>query len=114
MQLMPATARSLGVTDPFDPAQNVDGGTRHLGSLIAHYSGDLTKALAAYNAGQGAVARHRGVPPYRETQAYVKKVLRRYNERKTAPAAPAATPATPPADSAPKGAAATVASAAAK
>jgi hypothetical protein len=78
MQLMPATASSLGVADAFDPEQNLDGGVRHLGSLLTLYDGDLTRALAAYNAGQGAVARHNGVPPYAETRAYVKKVLSRY------------------------------------
>ena len=78
MQLMPGTSRELGVADPLDPEQNLDGGVRHLGALLTLYDGDLTRALAAYNAGQGAVARHDGVPPYRETQAYVKKVLARY------------------------------------
>ena len=78
MQLMPKTASSLGVTDAFDPAQNLDGGTRHLGQLLTLYGGDLTRALAAYNAGEGAVHRHGGVPPYRETRAYVKRVLERY------------------------------------
>jgi soluble lytic murein transglycosylase-like protein len=78
MQLMPATAASLGVTDAFDAAQNLDGGSRHLAALVQSYAGDLTKALAAYNAGAGAVARHGGVPPYRETQDYVAKVLKRY------------------------------------
>jgi soluble lytic murein transglycosylase-like protein len=78
MQLMPATAESLGVQDAFDPAQNLDGGTRHLGQLLARYDGDVERALAAYNAGEGAVHRHHGVPPYRETRAYVKKVLERY------------------------------------
>jgi soluble lytic murein transglycosylase-like protein len=78
MQLMPKTAASLGVTDAFDPAQNLDGGTRHLAALVAGYKGDLDRALAAYNAGAGAVARHGGIPPYRETQDYVAKVLRRY------------------------------------
>jgi soluble lytic murein transglycosylase-like protein len=82
MQLMPGTARSLGVEDPLDPAQNLDGGARHLGQLIELYNGDLVRALAAYNAGQGAVRRHGGVPPYRETRSYVKKVLDRYQEKK--------------------------------
>jgi soluble lytic murein transglycosylase-like protein len=77
MQLMPATARSLGVKDTFDPASNLDGGTRHLRALIERYDGDVKRALAAYNAGEGAVARHGGVPPYPETVAYVRKVLQR-------------------------------------
>ncbi len=81
MQLMPRTAASLGVADAFDPEQNVDAGVRHLESLVRLYGGDLTRALAAYNAGQGAVARHGGVPPYRETRAYVRKVLERYRAR---------------------------------
>jgi soluble lytic murein transglycosylase-like protein len=82
MQLMPATAASLGVKDAFDPVENLDGGSRHLGSLLTLYGGDLVNALAAYNAGAGAVARYRGVPPYRETRAYVKKVLERYQAAK--------------------------------
>jgi soluble lytic murein transglycosylase-like protein len=82
MQLMPRTAASLGVRDAFDPEQNVDAGVRHLEGLVRLYGGDLTRALAAYNAGQGAVARHGGVPPYRETRAYVRKVLERYREQK--------------------------------
>jgi len=77
MQLMPATAKSLGVKDSFDPADNVEGGTRHLRALIERYNGDVKRALAAYNAGEGAVARHGGVPPYPETVAYVRKVLER-------------------------------------
>jgi len=78
MQLMPATAAELGVKDAFDPGENLDGGARHLADLVRRYRGDLKKALAAYNAGAGAVARHGGVPPYGETRAYVASVLRRY------------------------------------
>jgi hypothetical protein len=78
MQLMPRTAREMGVADPFDPAANLDGGSRYLSSLVARYEGDLTRALAAYNAGMGAVARHGGVPPYAETRRYVQRVLGRY------------------------------------
>ena len=78
MQLMPRTAASLGVEDAFDPEQNLDGGVRHLGSLLAQYDGDVERALAAYNAGEGAVARHGGIPPFRETREYVKRVLERY------------------------------------
>ncbi len=78
MQLMPATAASLGVADAFDAAANVDGGARHLGALVARYGGDLKRALAAYNAGEGAVDQYRGVPPYAETRSYVSKVLSRY------------------------------------
>jgi soluble lytic murein transglycosylase-like protein len=78
MQLMPGTAAELGVVDAFDAAANLDAGTRRLLALLRHYRGDLRKALAAYNAGTAAVARHGGVPPYRETQEYVRRVLRRY------------------------------------
>jgi soluble lytic murein transglycosylase-like protein len=80
MQLMPATARALGV-DPRDADQNLMGGARYLGGLIRRYDGDLTLALAAYNAGPGAVDRHGGVPPYRETQLYVRAVLNRLGAR---------------------------------
>ena len=81
MQLMPGTARSLGVSDPLDPQQNLDGGVRHLSSLLALYRGDLGKALAAYNAGAGAVERWDGPPPFRETRDYVRRVLERYGDR---------------------------------
>lgn len=77
MQLMPGTARQLGVTDPFDPQQNVDAGVRHLKQLLDNYNGDVRLGLAAYNAGEGAVARNNGVPPYRETQDYVKRITNR-------------------------------------
>ena len=90
MQLMPATARELGVTDALDPAQNLDGGTRYLRMLMAQYGGDLGKALAAYNAGPGAVKRHGGVPPYRETHHYIDRVLKRYRSARRAKAQAAA------------------------
>ena len=77
MQLMPATAEQLGIQDPLRPVQNVRGGTRYLRLMIDRY-GDLERALAAYNAGPTAVDRHGGVPPYRETRDYVKRVLTYY------------------------------------
>lgn len=78
MQLIPATAQRYGVGNPFDPAQNVEGGTMHLKSLLDRYNGDLTKSLAAYNAGERAVDESRGVPSYPETQRYVRKVTNAY------------------------------------
>jgi len=77
MQLMPATARQLDA-DPRDTAQNIDAGARLLRELLIKYGGDVVKALSAYNAGEGAVDRYRGMPPYRETQDYVDKVIRTY------------------------------------
>ena len=79
MQLMPSTARSLGV-DPYDTRQNFRGGAVYLGVLLRHYDGDLVRALAAYNAGPGAVDRWGGVPPYKETRAYVAAVLDRMSQ----------------------------------
>lgn len=78
MQLIPATAERFGVRDPFDPAQNVEGGVKYLRWLLERYKGDLEKTLAAYNAGEGAVDRWGGVPNYAETRAYVQKVLDSY------------------------------------
>ena len=78
MQLMPATARDLNVRNPFDVEQNVDGGVRHFKGLLNNFNGDVSKSLAAYNAGAGAVTRHGGVPPYAETRDYVKKITKLY------------------------------------
>ena len=74
MQLMPSTLRQYAVDNPYDPAANIDAGTRHLRGLLDRFA--LKDALAAYNAGKGAVLRHGGVPPFAETEAYVSRVLR--------------------------------------
>jgi soluble lytic murein transglycosylase-like protein len=79
MQLMPATARSLGVANPFDPVQNVNAGTRYLSELLQEFGGNVQLALAAYNAGPAAVRQYGGIPPYPETQRYVKSVLQKLN-----------------------------------
>jgi soluble lytic murein transglycosylase-like protein len=80
MQLMPSTARELNVTNPFDVDQNVEGGVRHFKGLLDNFNGDVSKSLAAYNAGAGAVTRHGGVPPYAETRDYVKKITKLYGQ----------------------------------
>ncbi|KAB8178364.1 transglycosylase SLT domain-containing protein, partial [Lysobacter maris] len=74
MQLMPATARRFGVSDAFDATQNISGGVQYLAWLLRRFNGDLTLAAAGYNAGEGAVDKYNGVPPYRETQRYVQRV----------------------------------------
>ena len=92
MQLMPGTASDLGVGDAFDPAENISGGARYLAMLLRDYHGDVKLAAAAYNAGAGAVAKYGGVPPYAETQVYVKRVAllyQRYHDALAAHAAPA-------------------------
>jgi len=86
MQLMPQTAGQLGVGNSFDPEENVDGGVRYLRDLLLQYNGDAAKALAAYNAGPHRVQQYNGVPPYRETHAYVARVINDYNRKKTAEA----------------------------
>lgn len=90
MQLMPSTARQLGVTNPFDPQQNVDAGVRHLKGLLDNYNGDVRLGLAAYNAGEGAVNRHNGVPPYRETQNYVRRITESAGVSSSGPRSPGA------------------------
>lgn len=97
MQLMPVTASNLGITNPFDPEANVEGGTRYLRFLLEKYNYDLVKALAAYNAGPERVDRYHGVPPYYETQAYVARIIRDYNRKKRAEQKSATTRAAKPA-----------------
>ena len=81
MQLMPDTASELGVDDPWDPEQNIKGGTKYISWLLKKYNGNLEKALAAYNAGPNAVDSYNGIPPYQETQNYVRTILSRYTGR---------------------------------
>jgi len=82
MQLMPRTGRWLGASNLYDPNQNVDAGTKYLRYLAQRFDGNLKKTIAAYNAGEGNVRRYQGVPPFRETRSYVKKVMSRYEQRK--------------------------------
>jgi len=88
MQLMPRTANALGVRDSFNPGQNIEGGVRHLRYLIDRYPGNTALALAAYNAGEAAVDYYRGIPPYPETQQYVRKILERTGGAAPVPAEP--------------------------
>ena len=84
MQLMPATAQGLGVVDAYNPEQNIEGGTKYLKGLMDRFGNDKSLALAAYNAGPNAVKKYGGIPPYAETQNYVKKVLSKYDTYKGA------------------------------
>jgi soluble lytic murein transglycosylase-like protein len=80
MQLIPETAERFGVKDSWDPVQNIKGGTAYLHWLLRHFEGKVDLVLAAYNAGEGAVERYHGIPPYRETQNYVKQILANYSK----------------------------------
>ena len=84
MQLMPSTAKSLGVINAYNPWENIEGGVKHLSGLLKTYNGDKKLALAAYNAGGGAVKKYGGIPPYKETQNYVKSIMADYDKIKGA------------------------------
>jgi soluble lytic murein transglycosylase len=92
MQLMPHRAAELGVRNPFDPLQNLEGGVRHLRDLLQRFAGDVTLALAAYNAGEEAVRAFGGVPPYRETRVYVRKIRALYGNGRAGDTLPPARP----------------------
>lgn len=92
MQLIPGTAQRFGVADPYDPVQNLHGGMAYLRWLLAYFRGDVRLTLAGYNAGEGAVVRYRGVPPYAETRAYVERITRAYGQLAHPPVAPVARP----------------------
>ena len=79
MQLIPETARDMNVVNPFDPSENINGGTKYLRLMLDQFNGDLELALAAYNAGENAVLKYGTIPPYKETRTYVDRVLRYYN-----------------------------------
>ena len=83
MQLMPETAQEMDVKDPLNPGENVRGGARYLRQLLERYQGDLAKALSAYNAGPAKVDRFQGIPPFPETQNYVRRVITRFNQEKS-------------------------------
>lgn len=104
MQLMPGTAAQLGVVDPFDPKANVEAGASYLSTLLNQYHDDPIKALAAYNAGAHRVKQYNGVPPYRETRAYISKIVRDFNAKKRAQmkAAAATNPSSPARSAGPK------------
>ncbi|HRX69779.1 MAG TPA: transglycosylase SLT domain-containing protein [Candidatus Competibacteraceae bacterium] len=93
MQLIPETAERFGVQDPYDPVQNLQGGMAYLRWLLAYFQGDVRLSLAGYNAGEGAVVRYGGVPPYAETRAYVEKIIRDYGQLAHPPVAPVTRPA---------------------
>lgn len=93
MQLIPETAERFGVQDPYDPVQNLQGGMAYLRWLLAYFRGDVRLTLAGYNAGEGAVVRYGGVPPYAETRAYVEKITRSYGQLAHPPVAPITRPA---------------------